>query len=655
MKLVIVESPTKIKTIKKYLGADYKIMASRGHVRDLPKSSLGVDEDLNIKYLIPAKARKTVKELKAESKKADDVILATDPDREGEAIAWHIQHILDRPCQRALFQEITKEAIQKSIENLGQVRENLVNAQQARRVLDRIVGYSLSPLLWKKVARGLSAGRVQSVAVRLIVEREREREAFKPEEFWKITAKLKKDTEFTAELKNQPKTQEEAEKVLKELGPFIVDSVISKEKKRSPVAPFTTSTLQQEGSRRLHLSSSMTMRLAQKLYEEGYITYHRTDSRRLSSEAMQSTKAEIIKRYGEEYYRSCQYQSGKQAQEAHEAIRPVNYSRHPKDEKLAKLYKLIVQRTLASQMMPARFQQTRVEILSNNHLFIASGQTLLFAGFLKEYPLKTEESILPVLKKDDLLEKISVTPSQHFTKPPARYNEASLIKLLEEKGIGRPSTYAPTIETCLKRGYIQKDENRSFFPTDIAGVVIDLLVKHFSEVVDIDFTANMEKQLDNIAEAKEEWKEVVQSFTVPFLKKITEKDKEIEKKVTKTGEKCPECGKDIIIKYGRFGQFLACSGFPDCRYSRPLEETKETCPACGAPMEKRVGKFGPFLSCSRYPDCLGLKKVGTCPECGGDLVEKRSRRGTFIGCSNYPKCKFIQGKKNAKKTKSQSE
>src|SRR3989339_999369 len=521
--LVIVESPAKAKTISRFLGKDYKVLASVGHVRDLPKSELGVDVENNFtpKYVIPLKARKTISELKKEAKKIKSTILATDEDREGEAIAWHLAQILelDNP-KRIVFHEITKSAIAHAIENPRTIDLNLVNAQQARRILDRIVGYKLSPFLWKKVARGLSAGRVQSVAVRLVVEREREIEKFKAEEYWDITAKLKSDSqEFDATLnkidgktvdKFEIKNETEAKRILSDLDgkKYVIDAIEKNETTRAPMAPFTTSTLQQDAARKLHFSAKQTMMIAQKLYEGielggdgsvGLITYMRTDSVNLSEESLTGAQEYITKTLGEQYYERKTYQTkSKSAQEAHEAVRPTEPNRSPesiKDHLSAqeyKLYNLIWRRFIASQMPKAVFDATAIDIKADKYNFRSNGSTIKFDGFLKIYPIKIAENTLPVVKDGQEVDLINLTPEQHFTKPPARYNEASLIKTLEKEGIGRPSTYAPTISTIIARNYVNKDPNRYFHPTEIGTLVNDVLVAHFPEIVDMHFTSKME-------------------------------------------------------------------------------------------------------------------------------------------------------------------
>jgi DNA topoisomerase-1 len=683
MNLIIVESPTKSKIISKFLGKDYLVKSSFGHIRDLPKSKLGVDveKDFTPKYLIPAKARKAVKELKDALKKADLLILATDEDREGEAIAWHITQALDIKkveIKRIVFHEITKQAINKALENPRELDMNLVDAQQARRVLDRLVGYELSPFLWKKISRGLSAGRVQSVAVRLIVDREREIDAFKPDEYWSIEANLKKETEFTARLikkdnkaipKQGIKTKKEADEIVKDLkgAEYQVNKVEGKETKRNPLPPFTTSTLQQEAARKLGFSAKQTMRLAQQLYEgmkvgekssSGLITYHRTDSLNLSGEAVEQARGFIHNTFGEKYIPETArfYKTkSKGAQEAHEAIRPTSASRQPEEIKKYlsaqqyKLYNLIWQRFIACQMSAAILDTLTVDIAAKNYTFRANGSTIKFDGFFKVYPTKTQETILPPLNEKDILELIKLLTEQHFTQPPARYTEASLVKTLEEYGIGRPSTYAPIISTIQDRGYVIKNEQKRFVPEEIGMIVIDMLKENFPEIVDVQFTANMEEKFDQIADGKEEWTKVIRNFYEPFHKNLTEKYESVEKKNMEepTDKICPECGRPIIIKRGRFGKFYSCSGFPECKHTEAIiNSTGVKCPECGEGeiVERRTRKGKIFYSCSRYPKCkyaLWNKPTGEkCPKCGAMLVEAGKNK---IKCSNK-ECKLTREK-----------
>ncbi len=667
-KLIIVESPTKGKTLGNFLGKEYELAASFGHVRDLPKSKLGVDIENNFapQYVIPTKSRKTVNSLKKLVKDASEVILATDEDREGEAIAYHLKEILGlKSYQRIVFHEITEKAIKEALKNPRQLYLNLVDAQTARRVLDRIVGYKLSPLLWKKVARGLSAGRVQSATVRLIVEREREIEKFKAEEYWNIIASLKTKNEFDAILiekddKKIPKlgikTQKEAETIVNDLKDaiFEVTSIDKKATKRNPLPPFTTSTLQQTAGQRLRLSSYKTMSLAQNLYERGLISYHRTDSLNLSAESTFAAKKYIIENFGEKYWPgfSRKYKTkSKGAQEAHEAIRPSNPQNDPQKLNLegaqAKLYQLIWSRFMASQMSEAIIDSTDVKIEARNpesckYIFQARGQILKFEGFLKIYPLQFGENEIPELQEKEILELIKLTPSQHFTQPLARYNEPSLIKALEQYGIGRPSTYAPIISTIQRRNYVSKNEQKKFQPTEIGTVVNDLLVENFPKIVDIEFTAKMEADLDEIAEGEKEWQKVVSDFYQPFAETLSRKEKELSKQEIaeeKTDKKCPECGAELIIKLGRFGKFYACTNFPKCRYTESLKDNKLgiPCPKCkqGEITEKRTKKGKIFYGCNKFPKCdfaLWDKPTGKkCEQCGALMIITKRKQ---TKCSN---------------------
>ncbi len=670
MDLIIVESPTKAKTLKNFLGANYTVLSSYGHIRDLPKSELGIDveNDFKIKYVIPTKARKNVTLLKKELAKNDYIYLATDPDREGEAISWHLMEALDlkkkNNFKRITFHEITKSAINEALEHPMELNLDLINAQQARRALDRIVGYKLSPFLWKKIAKRLSAGRVQSVAVRLIVQRENEIKAFKPEEYWSIAAILKKQKEtaefeaFLSKIKNKPipklgiKTKKESEDILKELkgADYKIIKIEKKETARNPLPPFTTSTLQQEASKKLKFPAKITMRVAQDLYEKGFITYHRTDSLNLSSQSLAMAKSFIIQGFGNNYYPSTtrKFKAKGRTQEAHEAVRPTNVENTPEKLKLeprqAKLYKLIWSRFVASQMKAAIFDSLRVEIQAgSNYVFQANGSTLKFDGFLKIYPLKYEEKELPNLNEKEILDLIKLKPEQHFTQPPARYTEAALIKELEANEIGRPSTYAPIISTIQDRNYVQKNEDKRFAPTEIGIMVDELLVNHFPEIVDIKFTAKMEKELDKIAQGEEPWTQVLEKFYKPFSKNLETKYTEVEKKKVEaelTDKNCPKCGKPLAIKFGRFGKFLACTGFPDCRHTEPLEskiiKTGIVCPKCeqGEIIGKKTKKGKLFYGCSKWPDCdfaLWDKPTGEkCKSCGSLIVEKNKK----TKCSN---------------------
>lgn len=646
--LIIVESPTKANTIKKFLGKDKNVLSSYGHIRDLPKSKIGIDidNDFEISYVIPTKARKNFNLLKKEAEKSDITYIATDPDREGEAIAWHLVEALNlKKYKRISFHEITKTAIESALSHPGEININLVNAQQARRALDRIVGYKLSPFLWKKIMRGLSAGRVQSVALKLIVDREKEIKDFKPEEYWSIAVILKKDKEIEAILKVPKmsiKTKKDADKITKELEKslYSIKSIEKKEIKRSPLPPLITSTLQQEAAKKFGYSSKKTMGLAQKLYEEGLITYHRTDSLNLSNEALKMAEDYIIKEFGENYYQHRIFKTKKRAQEAHEAIRPT--STEKKDN--SKIYNLIFNRFIASQMAQAIFDSVKVEIETNNgKLLQSNGSTLKFDGFLKVYPMKFEEKELPQLSKGDKLNLVKVNPQQHFTQPPARYNEAGLIKALEENEIGRPSTYAPIISTIQMRNYVEKNKDGRFEPTEIGTSVNEILSTHFPEIVDIKFTAKLENNLDDVAMGKEDWKELLRKFYIPFNKNLEEKYNDVEKQTPEpimTDEICPKCGKRMIIKTGRFGKFLACSGFPDCKSTKTInDETKKTgvkCPQCDqAELVMKKTKRGKiFYGCPNWPDCnfaLWDKPTGNfCPKCNSLMIEKNGKEK----CSN---------------------
>jgi DNA topoisomerase-1 len=667
--LIIVESPTKAKTIQKFLGNGFKILSSFGHIRDLPKRELGVDIENNFepKYVIPPKAKKVLKNLKEESEKADNTILATDEDREGESISWHLQEALKlKNPKRIVFHEITEGAIKKALETPRVIDMKMVNAQQARRILDRIVGYKLSPFLWKKVAKGLSAGRVQSVALRLIVDREKEIEAFKPVEYWSIEALLNKNNkQFTAKLlKDDLKNENDANKVLQDLNgaEYIVKSIEKKETKRYPAPPFTTSTLQQAAFQRFKFSAKMTMSLAQRLYEEGHITYHRTDSLNLSEMSLNSAKDFILQNYGQNYWtgKSTHFKTkSASAQEAHEAIRPTFADKTPKilsniDSRQLKLYTLIWERFIACQMTPAIFDSISAEINANNYKFKANGQTLKFDGYLKAYPAKFEQTELPELKQEDKLNLLKLNSTQHFTEPPARYNEASLVKALEKNGIGRPSTYATIISTLQDKNYVSKDNQKRFIPSEMGTIVNDVLVKNFPEIVDINFTANLEKELDEVSDGKDTWQKTCKDFYIPFSKNLSEKYNTIKKTdlVQKTDKTCPKCKGQIVERLGRFGKFYACSNFPECKYTESVEGDPDTlninCPKCkqGKITGKRTKKGKTFYGCDKYPKCdfaVWDKPVNEfCKDCGSILVEKLSRTKTkILKCSNKT-CKYIK-------------
>jgi len=668
MQLVIVESPTKSKTLKKFLGKNYEVFATFGHVRDLPKTKFGVDIENNFepKYIIIPKSRKIIQFLKRLTEKSKLAILATDPDREGEAIAWHLTQILnlngEKSYQRIVFHEITKSAIEEALKNPRKIDLNLVDAQQARRILDRIVGYQLSPFLWKKVARGLSAGRVQSVAVRLVTEREKEIQNFVPQEYWTTEALFKKEgKEFTALLtKRDGKTiprlgirnKKEAYKILKDLkgAEYKVVNIEKKEVKRNPLPSFTTSTLQQEAWYRFRFPAKLTMRIAQQLYETGKITYHRTDSLNLSDLSLFTAKKFIIESYGKEYWAGFlrKYKARGRVQEAHEAIRPTYPENTPEvlkvklDKNQLKLYDLIWRRFIACQMAQVIFDSTTVDISAKNYTFRATGQILKFDGFLKVYPIKFEEIKLPPLEINEILELIKLIPSQHFTQPPPRYTEATLIKALEENGIGRPSTYAPILFAIQERNYIEKDEQRRFRPTEIGTIVNDLLVNHFPEIIDIKFTAGMEEDLDEIAGGKKNWIKLLKEFYDPFEENLQKKYQEISKKEIaqeKTEKICPKCGAPILIRLGRFGKFYSCSRFPKCKYTETLEKNTLgiKCPKCkkGEIIARRTRKRKIFYGCSNWPKCdfaLWDKPTGEkCPKCGSLLIETKWKQ---IKCSN---------------------
>jgi DNA topoisomerase-1 len=671
MQLVIVESPTKAKTISQFLGKEFKIVASFGHVRDLPERKFGVDIKNNFKptYVIIPKAKERIKEIEKETKKANLVILSTDPDREGEAIAYHLAYLLklgkQKPYWRIVFHEITEQAIKEALKNPRKIDMNLVNAQQARRILDRIVGYKLSPLLWRKIAKGLSAGRVQSVALRLVVEREREIQNFKPKEYWTIEAILKKSQapnsksqkEFKALLVKKGgkkldqfaiKNEKEAKEIVEDLknAQFKVQKVTRKEVKRNPPEPFTTSTMQQVSWQNFKWPAEKTMQVAQQLYEQGYITYMRTDSLNLSELALKMAENFIFKSFGKNYYERRIYKTkSKVAQEAHEAIRPTDVKKTPEilsqklNEQQLKLYDLIWRRFLSSQMAQAIFDKTEVEILAKNYGFLVTGQILKFDGFLRVYPMKFEEEELPELKDGEILEVLKILPLQHFTQPPPRYTEASLIKELEKYGIGRPSTYAPILATIQERNYVKKDEKKRFYPTAVGILVNDLLVKHFPEIVDINFTAKMEDDLDKIANGEKDWVETLREFYEPFNENLNKKYKEIRGAgiLEKTEKKCPKCGAQLLIRVSKYGRFLACSNYPKCKYTFDLENsTGILCPKCkkGEIIKRKSKKGKIFWGCSNFPKCdfvLWSEPTGeVCPKCGSLLVKENKK----IKCSN---------------------
>ena len=650
-KLIIVESPAKANTIKKFLGGSTKVLASMGHVRDLPKSKLGVDieHDFEPEYINIRGKGDLIKSLKKEASKAKKIYLATDPDREGEAIAWHLAYILDDnkdKIVRVTFNEITKGAVKKAIQEPRNIDINLVDAQQARRVLDRIVGYKISPLLWKKVRRGLSAGRVQSVAVKLIVDREDEIEKFIPEEYWNIFADLedeKTKKQFEAKFygkngkKQEIHSKEEADEILRNIenAKYIVKEVKKGEKKRNAAPPFTTSTMQQEASRKLGFTLKKTMSIAQMLYEGikiegrgtlGLITYMRTDSTRISEEARKAAKEYIVSTYSEEYYENRYYKTNKDSQDAHEAIRPTYADLEPDSIKSSltndqyKLYKLIYNRFMASQMASAIYNTMSVTIDANDYTFKANGQSLKFKGFMTLYVegeenKEEDKTMLPELEENQEVKKIKINPKQSFTEPPPRYTEASLVKALEEKGIGRPSTYSPTITTILERHYIEK-EQKQLIPTELGKVVNKLLIENFTDVINVEFTAKIENEFDEIADGKEQWKKMIREFYGPFEKELekVEKDLEhVELKEEVSDIPCEKCGRMMVYKYGRYGKFLACPGYPECKNTKPIVETIDV----------------------------------PCPSCGGKVIVKKSKKGRkFYVCENNPEsCKYISWNK----------
>jgi DNA topoisomerase-1 len=719
--LVIVESPTKAKTINKYLGKQYIVKASLGHIKDLPKKDLAVDVEHGFepRYEIIEGKRKLINELKQAAKKVEAVYLAADPDREGEAICSHLQEELqgkkngEPRIYRVMFNEITKNAIQKAFQQPGMVDEKLVDAQQARRVLDRLVGYKISPLLWDKVRRGLSAGRVQTVALRLIVERESEIAAFVKNEYWTIDVDLaaRKPPQLTARLSKKDDQAAEigsrhaSDNLVAQLdgADYIVKSVTTREKRRNPVAPFITSTLQQESSRKLRFSVKRTMILAQRLYEGielgkegavGLITYMRTDSVRVSEDALREARAYIAVKFGPEYLPDSAniYRSKKEAQDAHEAIRPTSMEYSPDDvakhlaEDELKLYRLIWNRFVASQMTPAVFDQTTIDISARgkdagDYLFRATGSVPKFGGFLKVYEEgkdQTDEEDeelrhkLPAVVEGEHLKFRQILPEQHFTEPPPRFNEATLVKKLEADGVGRPSTYASILSTILEREYVKKDGGR-FIPTELGRVVTGLLLENFDDIFDVKYTARMEEELDEIEEGKIAWREAIAEFYEKFdkdLKHAEEHMTDIKRMERPTDLICEKCGKPLVIKWGKHGSFIACTGYPDCTYTRELtvdlpdvdkidlaeQGDEEYCENCGRPMVLKKGRFGTFYACTGYPDCKTTKPIGgqqkkpdvpleeKCPNCGSHMVLKTGRFGEFTACGNYPTCKYVKQK-----------
>jgi DNA topoisomerase-1 len=686
--LVIVESPAKAKTIGRFLGKGFKIEASVGHVRDLPKSQLGVDVENKFepKYITIRGKGDVISKLKKEAKNAKKIFLATDPDREGEAISWHLATLLNidnsEKC-RITFNEITKNAVKNAIKSPRQIDMDLVNAQQARRVLDRIVGYKISPLLWRKVRKGLSAGRVQSVATRLICDREEEIENFVSEEYWTIEAKLSKAKEKasfearfhgTEDEKIELKTQQQVDAILKEIEgeKFTVAKIKKGEKKKHPAPPFTTSTLQQEAARKLGFPTKKTMMIAQQLYEGidikgvgalGLVTYIRTDSTRISSEAQQEARELIGSRFGQEYLPEGTrvYKNKSASQDAHEAIRPSNVSMDPDSIKSSlsndqfKLYKLIWERFLASQMASAAYDTISLEISVGRFIFRANGSKVKFAGFMavyiegKDEETEDSENNIPDIAEGEVLNLKKIDSKQHFTQPPPRYTEATLVKALEEKGIGRPSTYAPTITTILARGYVEKEKKR-LVPTELGKIVTDIMKKHFKDIVDIQFTAQMEKQLDDVEEGSKDWVQVIEDFYTPFVNILKEADAQIEQVEIPdevTDILCEKCGRNMVIKNGRFGKFLACPGFPACRNARPIfEEAGVNCPKCGGKvLIKKTRKGKKYLGCENNPDCGFMTwdkpTKESCPKCGNFLVKKFSGKKVLLKCSSED-CDFTE-------------
>ncbi|MDH4944758.1 type I DNA topoisomerase [Sulfurimonas sp. C5] len=695
MNLIIVESPAKARTIKNFLGKDYDVIASKGHIRDLPKSRFGIeiDEDTHTivpKYSVAKENAATVKEIKDKAKNADTIYIATDEDREGEAIGWHIAHAIKKDPEelpRIVFHEITKSAITHALESARKIDMKMVNAQQARRLLDRIVGYKLSPLLSSKIQKGLSGGRVQSSTLKLVVDREKEIRAFVPEEYWSIDTTFKTDIEANLiQHKNEKiekltiKNKEAAAAIVESVKKdnFTITKIETKQRKSSTPPPFMTSTLQQTASSKLGFSPKKTMMLAQTLYEgvktpdgtSGVITYMRTDSLNLASEAVSAVRGIIESRYGKNYLPGkpkVYTKKAKGAQEAHEAIRPTMLqftpevaSKYLKADEL-KLYRLIYERFMACQMEDAVFEQQSIIFSGSENEYRASGRKLIFDGFYKVLGNDDKDKLLPSLKEGEKAEIEKIKPEQHFTEPPSRYSEASLIKKLEAEGVGRPSTYAPTIATLTNRTYVSI-EKKQIVPTEVAFTVTEILEKHFANIVDINFTANMEEKLDEIAEGDVDWEKLLVDFYDEFMQKIAEgKEKIVSLKMAKPlGRNCPKCGSELLLRSGRFGEFVACSGFPKCKYTEQVdaegnkvekqeEVAEDKCDKCGGDMVVKNGRNGQFLACANYPECKNTKSIQVeekvsetpCPDCGGKLSLKNSRRGPFWGCENYPDCKFI--------------
>ncbi|MBW3113883.1 type I DNA topoisomerase [Bacillus sp. MCCB 382] len=678
--LVIVESPAKAKTIERYLGKKYKVRASMGHVIDLPKSQMGVDveNEFEPKYITIRGKGPVLKELKTAAKKVKKIFLAADPDREGEAIAWHLAHSLDMDTSsacRVVFNEITKDAIKESFKHPRAINMDLVDAQQARRVLDRLVGYNISPLLWKKVKKGLSAGRVQSVAVRLIIDRENEIKDFTPEEYWSIEAEFTKGNDtFQASFygidgkKVELKTEDDVKEVLGKVKgkSFEVNKVTKKERKRNPAPPFTTSSLQQEAARKLNFRAKKTMMLAQQLYEGiemgkqgtvGFITYMRTDSTRISEVAQKEANEYIVNKYGQEFMKQSDRKEKKQqkAQDAHEAVRPTSTLRDPSSVKeflsrdQYRLYKLIWERFVASEMAPAIMDTMSVDLVNNSVMFRATGSKVKFPGFMKVYvegsddQKEEKDNFLPALEESDKVKSENIDPNQHFTQPPPRYTEARLVKTLEELGIGRPSTYAPTLDTIQRRGYVTLD-NKRFIPTELGEIVLELIREFFPDIIDVEFTANMERSLDDIEDGNVKWKRIIDRFYQDFEKHLERAENEMEKieiRDEPAGEDCEECGHPMVIKMGRYGKFMACSNFPDCRNTKAIvKEIGVKCPKCekGNIIERKSKKKRIFYGCDQYPECDFLswdKPIERkCPKCAELLVEKKLKKGNQIQCTN---------------------
>jgi len=693
LNLIIVESPAKAKTIKNFLGKEYEVIASKGHIRDLPKARFGITIDeknhLIPTYSVAKENMPTVKQIKDLAKKSDIIYIATDEDREGEAIGWHIAHAIDKNPEelpRIVFHEITKTAINNALQNARKIDMNMVNAQQARRLLDRVVGYKLSPLLSSKIQKGLSAGRVQSSTLKLVVDREREIRAFVPQEYWSIDTLFKKDIEATlishkgeklSKLSIENKTTAETITTSVKNDTFTISNIETKERRSATPPPFMTSTLQQVASSKLGFTPKKTMMVAQVLYEgvktpngtSGVITYMRTDSLNLAAEAVDAVRGVIESRFGKKYLPlepKIYTKKAKGAQEAHEAIRPTMLDFTPEiassflkaDE--IKLYRLIYERFMSCQMNDAIFEQQSILFNGKENEYRASGRKLIFDGFYALTGAEDKDKLLPTLKEGENAVVQSIKPEQHFTEPPARYSEAALIKKLESEGIGRPSTYAPTIATLSSRTYVTI-EKKQIVPTDMAFTVTEMLEKNFSEIVDVSFTANMEEKLDEVAEGQNDWQKLLSDFYFPFDEKVKEgKENIVSLKVTKPlGRPCPKCGEELLLRSGRFGEFIACSAYPKCKYTEQVEGEKsenssgeasgEVCEKCGKEMVLKSGRNGQFLACSGYPDCKNTKSISVeakisltpCPECGGEISLKNSRRGPFWGCAGYPKCKFI--------------